>query len=107
MLENRNLKLDLLALALLAAVIFLAAALLSYDPADPPGTLVFPAHSPAGERVRLLGGDWQPAAVRGPGAGRLLSVGIAGRARRRVADAARSYAAVAAGRRLARLDGRE
>ena len=38
MLENRNLKLDLLALALLAAVIFLAAALLSYDPADPPGT---------------------------------------------------------------------
>ena len=45
MLENRNLKLDLLALALLAAVIFLAAALLSYDPADPPGTLVFPAHT--------------------------------------------------------------
>ena len=42
MLENRKLKLDLLALALLAAVIFLAAALLSYDPADPPGTLVFP-----------------------------------------------------------------
>ena len=45
MLENRNLKLDLLALALLAAVIFLAAALLSYDPADPPGKLVFPPHS--------------------------------------------------------------
>jgi S-DNA-T family DNA segregation ATPase FtsK/SpoIIIE len=45
MLENRNLKLDLLALALLAVVIFLAAALLSYDPADPPGKLVFPSHS--------------------------------------------------------------
>ena len=45
MLENRKLKLDLLALALLAAVIFLAAALLSYDPADPPGTLVFPARA--------------------------------------------------------------
>jgi len=45
MLENRNLKLDLLALALLAAVIFLAAALLSYDAADPPGNLVFPSHT--------------------------------------------------------------
>jgi S-DNA-T family DNA segregation ATPase FtsK/SpoIIIE len=45
MLENRNLKLDLLALVLLAAVIFLAAALFSYDPADPPGKLVFPSHS--------------------------------------------------------------
>jgi DNA segregation ATPase FtsK/SpoIIIE, S-DNA-T family len=48
MLENRNLKLDLLALALLAAVIFLAAALLSYDPADPPGGLVYPTHARPG-----------------------------------------------------------
>ncbi len=47
MLENRSLKRDLLALALLAAVIFLAAALFSYDPADPPATLVFPPHSHA------------------------------------------------------------
>ena len=45
MLENRNLKLDLLALVLLATVIFLAAALFSYDPADPPGKLVFPRHA--------------------------------------------------------------
>ncbi|MEN6450579.1 MAG: DNA translocase FtsK [Thermoguttaceae bacterium] len=45
MLENRNLKLDLLALTLLAGVVFLAAALLSYDPADPPSRLVFPPHS--------------------------------------------------------------
>lgn len=45
MLENRNLKLDLLALALLAVVVFLAAALFSYDPADPPGRLVFPQHA--------------------------------------------------------------
>ena len=44
MLENRNLKLDLLALALLAAVIFLGAALFSYDPADPPTNLAYPAH---------------------------------------------------------------
>jgi len=45
MLENRNLKLDLLALALLATVIFLTAALFSYAPADPPNQLVFPQHS--------------------------------------------------------------
>ncbi len=45
MLENRNLKTDLLALALLAGVIFLASALISYDPADPPGKLVFPQNS--------------------------------------------------------------
>ena len=42
MLEQRNLKLDLLALGLLALTIFLAAALLTYDPADPPSTLVYP-----------------------------------------------------------------
>jgi S-DNA-T family DNA segregation ATPase FtsK/SpoIIIE len=42
MLENRSLKLDLFALALLAGVSLLAAALASYDPADPPGTLVYP-----------------------------------------------------------------
>jgi S-DNA-T family DNA segregation ATPase FtsK/SpoIIIE len=48
MLENRNLKLDLLALGLLALVVFLAAALWSYDPADPPSKLVFP------ERTRVL-----------------------------------------------------
>lgn len=44
MLENRNLKTDLLALVLLAAVIFLAAAMFSYNPADPPNTLVYPQH---------------------------------------------------------------
>jgi S-DNA-T family DNA segregation ATPase FtsK/SpoIIIE len=45
MFENRNLKLDLLALALLAVVIFLAGALFSYSPADPPGKLVFPTNA--------------------------------------------------------------
>jgi S-DNA-T family DNA segregation ATPase FtsK/SpoIIIE len=42
MLENRSLKLDLFALALLAGVALLVASLASYDPADPPGTLVYP-----------------------------------------------------------------
>jgi DNA segregation ATPase FtsK/SpoIIIE, S-DNA-T family len=44
MLDNRSLKRDLAALALLAGVIFLAAALFTYDPADPPAKLVFPRH---------------------------------------------------------------
>ncbi len=42
MLEQRNLKVDLAALGLLAVTIFLAAALLSYDPADPPSKLIYP-----------------------------------------------------------------
>jgi len=52
MLEERNLRLDLLALGLLALTIFLAAALLSYDPADPPGTLVYP---PRAETANVCG----------------------------------------------------
>ncbi len=43
MLEDRNLKLDLFALGLLAATVFLGAALLSYSPDDPPSRLSFPA----------------------------------------------------------------
>jgi DNA segregation ATPase FtsK/SpoIIIE, S-DNA-T family len=42
MLETRSLKLDLIALGLLALVVFLALALASYDPADWPGTAVYP-----------------------------------------------------------------
>jgi S-DNA-T family DNA segregation ATPase FtsK/SpoIIIE len=44
MLEERNLKLDLFALVLLALAIFLTASLFSYDPADPPSRLVYPVH---------------------------------------------------------------
>jgi DNA segregation ATPase FtsK/SpoIIIE, S-DNA-T family len=42
MLEKRDKRIDLLALGLLALGIYLAAALLSYDPADPPSSLVIP-----------------------------------------------------------------
>ena len=52
MLEKRSLKLDLLALGLLALTIFLAAALLSYHPADPPSDLVYPAQT---ETLNLCG----------------------------------------------------
>ncbi len=42
MFEDRSLKLDLCALALLALVVFLGVALWTYDPTDPPSTLVWP-----------------------------------------------------------------
>src|SRR5688572_22107864 len=43
MLEDRSLKLDLCALALLALVAFLGVSLWTYDATDPPSTLVWPA----------------------------------------------------------------
>lgn len=42
MFEDRSIKLDLCALALSALVVFLGLAIWSYDPLDPPGTLVYP-----------------------------------------------------------------
>ncbi len=41
--DTERLKTDLLALGLLALVVFVGLSFLSYDPADPPSTLVFPA----------------------------------------------------------------
>jgi len=57
MLEERDLKLDLLALGLLALGLFLAAAILSYNPADPPSHAVYP---PPTEVFNLCGrsGAW-------------------------------------------------
>jgi DNA segregation ATPase FtsK/SpoIIIE, S-DNA-T family len=45
--DYQRLKCDLLALGLLAVTIFTALALFSYDPADPPSALVYPARSEA------------------------------------------------------------
>ena len=42
MLDNRSLKLDVFALALLGLVALLALAVLTYRPADPPSDLVYP-----------------------------------------------------------------
>jgi S-DNA-T family DNA segregation ATPase FtsK/SpoIIIE len=42
MFPQRSLKTDLFALGVLAITIFLAASLLSYDPADPPSKLIYP-----------------------------------------------------------------
>ncbi len=43
MLDDQRLRTDLLALVILAAAAFIALALFSYHPADPPSTLVYPA----------------------------------------------------------------
>ena len=48
---QRNLKLDLFALLLLALVVFLTVALATYDPADPPSTLIFPAKAAVAESM--------------------------------------------------------
>ena len=45
MIDYQRLKNDLLALGCLALSVFLALSLGSYDPADPPASLVFPAHT--------------------------------------------------------------
>ncbi|MEX0585079.1 MAG: DNA translocase FtsK 4TM domain-containing protein, partial [Pirellulales bacterium] len=42
---QRNLAIDLFALGLLAVVVFATLSLLTYDAADPPSTLVFPARA--------------------------------------------------------------
>jgi S-DNA-T family DNA segregation ATPase FtsK/SpoIIIE len=61
MFENRSIKLDLSALALLALGALLTASLASYDPADAPGTLVHPpraeVHNACG-RVGAFAAHW-------------------------------------------------
>ena len=52
MFEERDLKIDLLALGLLALTVFLAASLFSYAPSDPPSEVVYP---PAEEIANLCG----------------------------------------------------
>ncbi|MBN2216080.1 MAG: DNA translocase FtsK, partial [Pirellulales bacterium] len=52
MLDERDLKLDLLALGLLGLTVFLASSLLSYHPGDPPSTLVYP---PQTETLNVCG----------------------------------------------------
>lgn len=44
MLEERSLKVDLIALGLMVLCIFFALALATYDPADAPSTIVYPQH---------------------------------------------------------------
>ncbi|MEX0586106.1 MAG: DNA translocase FtsK 4TM domain-containing protein, partial [Pirellulales bacterium] len=55
MLENRNVKLDLAALALLAVVVFLGLSLGTYNAADPPTSLVYPAEPVVANACGRLG----------------------------------------------------
>jgi DNA segregation ATPase FtsK/SpoIIIE, S-DNA-T family len=55
MFENRSLKLDLCALALLALCVFLGVSLSTYDPSDPPSTLVWPASESAANACGKVG----------------------------------------------------
>ena len=53
LMERSRLKLDILALLVFFASVFLALSLVSYNPADPPSTLVWPGNA----RVHNLCGD--------------------------------------------------
>ena len=88
MLENRSLKRDLLALALLAAVIFLAAALFTLRPGRSARQACFSAAQPPGERLRLLGAVVSRLLSRGGRHRSILRVGFAGGIRRGSAPAA-------------------
>ena len=52
LMDRSRLKLDIVALAVFFASVFLALSLVSYDPADPPSTLVWPRN----DRVHNLCG---------------------------------------------------
>jgi DNA segregation ATPase FtsK/SpoIIIE, S-DNA-T family len=61
MLEKRSHKQDVVALVLLALAVFLAISLLSYNPADPPSTLVYPQHTTIANacgRSGALAAEW-------------------------------------------------
>jgi S-DNA-T family DNA segregation ATPase FtsK/SpoIIIE len=67
MFENRNLKLDLVALGLFVGVVFLALSLLTYSPADPVTQVSFPLSTlyqpqtpvyPTNETVQNMCGPW-------------------------------------------------
>ena len=55
MIDFRRLGLDLIALGLLAATLFVGLSLISYDPADPPARLVFPMRSTASNTCGTAG----------------------------------------------------
>ena len=70
MFDSDRLKTDLLALGLLALVVFCGLSLLSFDPADPPSTIVFPVRATP---VNICGNAGAALAFHG---GQLLGAGI-------------------------------
>lgn len=75
MFENRSLKLDLFALALLAACVFLGTALATYDRADQPGTLVYPPRPEYGNACGPIGAYIAHALYAGVGFGAYYLLG--------------------------------
>lgn len=75
MFENRSLKLDLFALALLAACVFLGTALATYDRADQPGTLVYPPRPEFGNACGPIGAYAAHALYAGVGFGAYYMLG--------------------------------
>ncbi len=71
---QRNLKVDLFALVLLALVIFLGVALATYDPTDPPSTLVFPIKASIANACGRWGAWAAELLLRGVGIGAWLVV---------------------------------
>ena len=53
--EEKRRRFDLLALGLLTANVFLAVSLLTYDPADPPSSLIYPPRTLAQNACGPLG----------------------------------------------------
>ncbi len=79
MFDNRDLKLDVAALALLATVVFLAMALVTYDPADPPSTLIYPPGEQVSNACGRLGAVAAHLLLCGVGVGAyylVLSLGV-------------------------------
>ena len=85
--ENRNLKRDMIALALVAVSVFLGLSLVTYDAADPPARLTYPPRTETHNVCGPLGALRLARPARDAGAGGLLSVALAGRGRVHAAGA--------------------
>jgi len=74
MTEDRNLKQDLLALGLLAAVVFMGVALATYQSSDPPSTLVYPPEAEVSNACGRSGAILAQWSLDGLGIGRPLEI---------------------------------
>ena len=106
MLEQRDLKKDLLALGLLALAVFLAAALLSYDPGDPPASSSIPQRAEVLNVCGRSGAFVSRYLFSALGLGAYYLVLLPGRARRHAPGPAAADPAHHAAVRLADLAGR-
>jgi S-DNA-T family DNA segregation ATPase FtsK/SpoIIIE len=81
MLDERKLRLDLIALSLLVLAVFLTLAVVSYDPADPPSATVWPANPHIRNACGRIGALVAHVSMQGLGVGAyyaVISLAIAG-----------------------------